>query len=108
MPHQLLKKRLLLSLEPVCESQENTATPLKYHYEWLVQWKGLDHEQATWEAENISVLDSPEGHSLIEDYEKRHGSAKKDALSDYDMVCLDLFTCHETEKTSHNQQACVC
>ncbi|KAI3799370.1 hypothetical protein L1987_34664 [Smallanthus sonchifolius] len=86
MPHQLLKKRLLLSLEPVCESQENTEKVLNYYYEWLVQWQGLDYEQATWESENVSVLVSPEGHNLIKDYEKHHGNAKKYASSDDDRI----------------------
>ncbi|KAI3793762.1 hypothetical protein L1987_36384 [Smallanthus sonchifolius] len=86
MPHQLLKKRLLLSLESVCESIENTEKGLNYHYEWLVQWQGLDYEQATWESENASVLVSPEGHNLIKDYEKHHGNANKYASSDDDRI----------------------
>ncbi|XP_076916701.1 uncharacterized protein LOC143576511 isoform X2 [Bidens hawaiensis] len=86
VPHQLLKKRLLLSLEPACESQLNTEKVLNYHYEWLVQWQGLDYEQATWESESISVLDSPYGHNLIKDYEKLHGNANEDASSDNDKI----------------------
>lgn len=91
VPHQLLKKRLLLSLEPACESKVNTEKVLNYHYEWLVQWQGLDYEQATWESESISVLDSPEGHNLIKDYEKLHGNANEYASLDNDKVCLNLF-----------------
>ncbi|KAL8193230.1 hypothetical protein R6Q57_026811 [Mikania cordata] len=86
MPHQLLKKRLLLYLEPVCESQDDAAKVLNYHYEWFVQWKDLDYEQATWESENLSVLDSPEGHNFCKEYEKHHGNAKKHASSDNDRV----------------------
>ncbi|KAM0022881.1 putative DNA helicase [Helianthus debilis subsp. tardiflorus] len=85
VPHQLLKKRLLLSLDRVRESQENTEV-LNYRHEWLVQWQGLDYEQATWESENISVLDSPEGRNLIKDYEKNHGNAKKYDSSDNDRI----------------------
>ncbi|XP_076957607.1 uncharacterized protein LOC143633143 isoform X2 [Bidens hawaiensis] len=86
VPHQLLKKRLLLSLEPACESKVNTEKVLNYHYEWLVQWQGLDYEQATWESESISVLDSPEGHNLIKDYEKLHGNANEYASLDNDKI----------------------
>uniref|UniRef100_A0A251SJT8 Putative helicase n=2 Tax=Helianthus annuus TaxID=4232 RepID=A0A251SJT8_HELAN len=85
VPHQLLKKRLLLSLDRVRESQENTEV-LNYRHEWLVQWQGLDYEQATWESENISVLDSPEGRNLIKDYEKNHGNAKIYDSSDNDRI----------------------
>lgn len=70
VPHQLLKKRLFLSLKPLYKSQQNTCKVLNYQYEWLVQWQGLDYEQATWELENTSVLDSPKGRNLIKEFEK--------------------------------------
>lgn len=76
VPHRLLKKRLLLSFEPLYESNKNSTKVLYYYYEWLVQWKGLDYEQATWESENISAFDSPEGHNLIKEYEMLHGNGK--------------------------------
>nr|XP_043631394.1 uncharacterized protein LOC122602853 isoform X2 [Erigeron canadensis] len=81
VPHKLLKKRLLLSLEPLQECQKITGKVLKYHHEWLVQWQALGYEQATWESESNPVLDSPEGHNLIKEYEwlylfSHHGNKK--------------------------------
>ncbi|KVI00190.1 Chromo domain/shadow, partial [Cynara cardunculus var. scolymus] len=72
MPHKLLKKRLLLSFKPLNESQEDAGKVLDYHYEWLVEWQGLDNGKATWELES-AVLGSPEGQHLIKEYDHGHG-----------------------------------
>ncbi|KAK9061557.1 hypothetical protein SSX86_018739 [Deinandra increscens subsp. villosa] len=82
MPKQLLNKRLLLSIKPVCEGQENAVKVLHYHYEWLVQWQGLDYDQATWESENIPFLDSPESRNLHKDYEEHHASSDNDRIEE--------------------------
>ena len=47
------------------------------YHEWLVKWKGLDYEHATWEFENSPFLCSSDGKMLIKDYETRREEAKK-------------------------------
>ncbi|KVI09351.1 Chromo domain-containing protein [Cynara cardunculus var. scolymus] len=82
VPHQLLKKRLILSFKPLYGTRQNSGKVLNYHNEWLVKWQGLDSEQATWELENITVLDSPEGYNLVREHENQHGNAKIPSSSD--------------------------
>lgn len=50
------------------------------HQEWLVKWKGLGYDEATWEFENSEFLCSLEGIALKRDYERHREEAKK--LSD--------------------------
>ncbi|XP_071705892.1 uncharacterized protein [Rutidosis leptorrhynchoides] len=73
VPCKLLKKRSVLFSKP---SKNNTGNVLDCHLEWLVQWSGLNDDQATWVSENSSVLNSAESQNLIQEYEKHH------ALSD--------------------------
>lgn len=49
-------------------------------YEWLVKWRGLDYEHATWELGNASFLMSPEGENLKLEHENRCQKAKKVSL----------------------------
>lgn len=84
MPHRLLQKRSLISPKQ-CDGDN------KGHdggiIEWLVKWRGLDYEHATWELETAAFMNSPEAQSLIRDYENRHGKAKGDQfLSGIDKV----------------------
>lgn len=56
------------------------------HCEWLVKWRGLGYEHCTWELENASFINSPEGQSLIRDYENRRKRAKQASLSSIEKV----------------------
>ncbi|XP_031285187.1 helicase protein MOM1 [Pistacia vera] len=77
LPHRLLQKRSLVSLRQYDEYfSEHDGGGLDCHYEWLVKWHGLDYEHSTWELETAPFIISPEGQSLIRDYENRHHKAK--------------------------------
>ncbi|KAK9280486.1 hypothetical protein L1049_014178 [Liquidambar formosana] len=77
MPHRLLKKRLLMPPRQHDEYHCRQAGDiLVCHYEWLVKWRGLDYEHATWELENASFLNAREAQSLMTDYENRCKKAK--------------------------------
>ncbi|KAJ7981020.1 helicase protein MOM1-like [Quillaja saponaria] len=76
MPHRLLQKRQLTSTtEHDDYNSRHAGDNFDCHYEWLVKWCGLGYEHATWELENASFLCSPEGQSLIRDYEDRRKRA---------------------------------
>ncbi|KAG1359754.1 hypothetical protein COCNU_08G012000 [Cocos nucifera] len=78
VPHRLLQKRLLMPLKLADEFFCGLGNNISYCYhEWLVKWKGLDHEYATWEFENSPFLCSSDGKMLIKDYETRREEAKK-------------------------------
>ena len=56
--------------------------------EWLVKWKGLGYEHATWELETSSFLCTPEAEELKRSYENRVEAARR--VSDpakVDQVC---------------------
>ncbi|KAL0414343.1 UNVERIFIED_CONTAM: protein let [Sesamum radiatum] len=46
------------------------------NFEWLVKWRGLSYEHATWELDNASFLSSSLGQNLMKNYEIRHRKAK--------------------------------
>ncbi|CAH9138376.1 unnamed protein product [Cuscuta epithymum] len=71
MPHRLLEKRLLL-LPGASEMNSlwHNGDGSDSHYEWLVKWMGLDYDQATWELETASCLNSPVALKMISDYER--------------------------------------
>uniref|UniRef100_J3MAH4 Helicase protein MOM1 n=1 Tax=Oryza brachyantha TaxID=4533 RepID=J3MAH4_ORYBR len=77
-PHRLLKKR---SLMPQKEADEFfNCLGDKYAYcnvEWLVKWKDLGYEHATWELETSSFLCTPEAKDLKRNYENRHADARR-------------------------------
>ncbi|KAM1277260.1 hypothetical protein ACFX13_030385 [Malus domestica] len=83
VPHRLLQRRLLMS----SKQRENylgehIGDNLFCQYEWLVKWRGLHYDDATWELENAAFFDSPEGQGLIRDYESRRQTVKKSSKMD--------------------------
>ncbi|CAH9124287.1 unnamed protein product [Cuscuta epithymum] len=73
-PQRLLRKRLLSFSKLHGENQNlDVGDNLKCQYEWLVKWKGLDIEDATWELENADSLCTSHGLSLIREYESCQG-----------------------------------
>lgn len=81
LPHRLLRKRRLMSCshQDECQSSNNDAIPY-CQFEWLVKWRGLDYEHATWEVDSMKFLHSPQGQRLVKEYEIRHQKTRK--LSD--------------------------
>lgn len=73
VPQRLLQKRLLMTHPKQHDEQHkgHHDDDLNCCHEWLVKWRGLNYEHATWELENSSFLKSREGQRLIEAYESR-------------------------------------
>ncbi|XP_027085680.1 uncharacterized protein [Coffea arabica] len=78
LPHRLLRKRRLMSFSHQDEypSSNNDAVPY-CQFEWLVKWRGLDYEHATWEVDSMKFLHSPQGQRLVREYEIRHQKTRK-------------------------------
>ncbi|XP_044955594.1 uncharacterized protein LOC123406185 isoform X2 [Hordeum vulgare subsp. vulgare] len=84
-PHRLLSKRLLVpprlaedffrSDDFFCSSGVSYCT-----LEWLVKWRGLGYDHATWELETLSCLCTPEADKLKENYENRREDAKQSSI----------------------------
>ncbi|MCD7472813.1 hypothetical protein HAX54_014182 [Datura stramonium] len=74
VPHRLLKKRsLMFSKLHGQDAGDNN----KCLFEWLVKWKGLGYEYASWELGNANFLNSEHGESLIKDFNIRLEKAKQ-------------------------------
>lgn len=78
VPHRLLQKRLLMPTKQLDAYYAGWGSDIPDSlYEWLVKWRGLGYEHATWELENASFLNSPEAQGLIREFENRHQKSKK-------------------------------
>uniref|UniRef100_A0A0E0L6Q3 Chromo domain-containing protein n=1 Tax=Oryza punctata TaxID=4537 RepID=A0A0E0L6Q3_ORYPU len=77
-PHRLLKKRPLMSEKEAEEFFNSLGDKFAYcNVEWLVKWKDLGYDYATWELETSSFLCTPEAKDLKRNYESRHEDARK-------------------------------
>ncbi|KAK8915883.1 Helicase protein MOM1 [Platanthera zijinensis] len=96
-PERFLQKRLV-GLPKVVD--EHTSVPVSHPLnccsEWLVKWKGLEHDQATWELESSLLLLCSESPRLIEDYERRREHTRRS----YDP--------HRTEKAQQVKKDPLC
>jgi chromodomain-helicase-DNA-binding protein 3 len=80
-PHRLLRKRLLLA--PKLADDFFSSCDVKYSYctlEWLVKWRCLGYDHATWELETLPCLLTPEADQLKKNYENRHEAAKQSSI----------------------------
>ncbi|GFP84248.1 helicase protein mom1 [Phtheirospermum japonicum] len=73
VPHRLLRKRPILDKFHTASSADTSES-----YEWLVKWKGLDYDHATWELDSSQFLSSSLGQDLMTEYEMRREKAKRE------------------------------
>nr|AGM20688.1 MET1-2 [Populus tomentosa] len=77
VPHHMLQKRSVMFPNQHVENfSHHAGNILACQFEWLVKWRGLDYEHATWELEIAPFMNSPEAQSLMRDYENRLVKAK--------------------------------
>ncbi|KAF0911649.1 hypothetical protein E2562_011655 [Oryza meyeriana var. granulata] len=77
-PHRLLKKRSLMSQKEAEDFFNSLGDKFAYcNVEWLVKWKDLGYEHATWELETSSFLCTPEAKDLKRNHENRHADARR-------------------------------
>ncbi|WVZ82995.1 hypothetical protein U9M48_030188 [Paspalum notatum var. saurae] len=77
-PHRLLKRRALMPPKEA-ESFFNSLGDkfVCCNVEWLVKWKDLGYEHATWELESSSFLCTSEAQELKRSYDNRVEAARK-------------------------------
>ncbi|KAG8658119.1 helicase protein MOM1 isoform X6 [Manihot esculenta] len=81
-PRRLLQKRSVIYPREHDETYKEHAKDIsECHNEWLVKWRGLDYDLATWELEDASFMSLANIQSLMRDYENRHEKAKRHSLS---------------------------
>ncbi|KAL0376762.1 UNVERIFIED_CONTAM: Helicase protein MOM1 [Sesamum calycinum] len=73
VPDRLLGKRPIKDKVYIASS----AVISVCNFEWLVKWRGLSYDHATWELDNASFLSSSLGQILMRNYEIRHHKAKQ-------------------------------
>ncbi|KAF3342047.1 Helicase protein MOM1 [Carex littledalei] len=80
-PQRLLMKRPLMPERAADEFYDGPGDSLPFsNAEWLVKWRDLGYEHATWELETSPFLCTEEGTSLIKAFESRRQQAR---LSSY-------------------------
>ncbi|KAK4429053.1 Helicase protein MOM1 [Sesamum alatum] len=73
VPDRLLRKRPIQDKVYIASS----AVISVCNFEWLVKWRGLTYDHATWELDNASFLSSSLGQNLMNNYEIRRRKAKQ-------------------------------
>ncbi|KAK4405858.1 Helicase protein MOM1, partial [Sesamum angolense] len=61
------------------------------NFEWLVKWRGLSYDHATWELDNASFLSSSLGQNLMRNYEIRHRKAKQQVKKERAMTVTSFI-----------------
>ncbi|KAL5199924.1 hypothetical protein ABZP36_021127 [Zizania latifolia] len=80
-PHRLLRKRLLMLPKAADEFFCSTGANLEpCNVEWLVKWRDLGYEHATWELETSYFLCTPQADELKRKYENRCKAAKQSSI----------------------------
>ncbi|XP_047078989.1 uncharacterized protein LOC124689514 [Lolium rigidum] len=91
-PHRLLRKRLLTP--PKLADDFFSSSGVKYSYctlEWLVKWRGLGYDHATWELETLPCLCTPEADQLKKNYKNRREAAKQSSIPTQAKVKQSLY-----------------
>lgn len=91
-PHHLLRKRPLMPPKEAddffCSSRANIE---HCNVEWLVKWRDLGYEHATWELETACFLRTPQADELKRKYENRRKAAKQSSIPVETKVWLKLI-----------------
>ncbi|KAH6810386.1 hypothetical protein C2S51_024148 [Perilla frutescens var. frutescens] len=79
VPHRLLWKRPIQ--DKIFVASTNIISVCEF--EWLVKWRGLNYDHATWELDDANFISSSPGQELVKDYEIRQGKANQEATKPY-------------------------
>jgi chromodomain-helicase-DNA-binding protein 3 len=80
-PHRLLRKRPLMPQKSADDFFSSSGVKYSYYnLEWLVKWRGLGYDHATWELETLPCLCTPEADELKKNYENRREAAKRSSI----------------------------
>ncbi|KAH9613949.1 hypothetical protein KSS87_011018 [Heliosperma pusillum] len=71
VPHRLLLRRSMIA------DKEDADFASESRYEWLVKWRDLDYDQATWEFEDSEFFKKPETQQLLKEYESRRNGDRR-------------------------------
>uniref|UniRef100_A0A0D9VB84 PHD-type domain-containing protein n=1 Tax=Leersia perrieri TaxID=77586 RepID=A0A0D9VB84_9ORYZ len=80
-PHRLLRKRPLMPRKEAEDFFCSTGANIEHcNVEWLVKWRDLGYEQATWELETSCFMCTPQVDELKRKYENRCKAAKQSSI----------------------------